>query len=230
MVTGASFFPFVAIGYRRNPFGVLTDAEWAEVAVLPPAVRAAWDTGEHVQLLGPMGCGKTTTLRALQQVAQLAGQQVVYEYLPIGQHRFRTRPFPTTTFCLDEGQRLWWGERWRLRRYGRTTRLLIGSHEDLRPWFVRDGQPIHSLQLTETITLAHWQSWLARRLAYFALPQRERPFLTDTGINWLYQQFGYNLREAEYLLYDVWQALAQSPTQPHPLPADGIGWGGGGTG
>ena len=61
------FFHFPHIGYRRNPFGALTDEEWTAIAVLPPAIeRILADDFEHLQLLGPMGIGKSTTLLALQ--------------------------------------------------------------------------------------------------------------------------------------------------------------------
>ena len=32
------WFPFHSLGFRCNPFRVLTDEEWAEVAVLPEEV------------------------------------------------------------------------------------------------------------------------------------------------------------------------------------------------
>jgi hypothetical protein len=61
------FFHFPHIGYRRNPFGALTDEEWAAIAILSPIIERVLANGfEHLQLLGPMGIGKSTTLLALQ--------------------------------------------------------------------------------------------------------------------------------------------------------------------
>jgi hypothetical protein len=61
------FFHFPHIGYRRNPFGALTDEEWTAVAVLPPVIEHILVDGfEHLQILGPLGIGKSTTLLALQ--------------------------------------------------------------------------------------------------------------------------------------------------------------------
>ena len=61
------FFHFPHIGYSRNPFGALIDEEWVAISVLPPVIeRILADGFEHLQLLGPMGIGKSTTLLALQ--------------------------------------------------------------------------------------------------------------------------------------------------------------------
>ena len=46
---------------------------------------------------------------------------------------------------------------------------------------------------------------LAQRLAFFALPDAARVTLGETAVQFLYDTFGQNLREAEYFLYEVWQ-------------------------
>lgn len=199
-------FPFHALGYSRNPFGALSDAEWEAVAILPAAVQTALESGLPLQLLGPKGAGKSTTLRKMAALLRDGGTRVAYEYIPEGQNRFYTPLAGLQAFCLDEVQRLRWTERQRLRRSG--VRLLLGAHRPLtwrgegkRPYFL-------TINLPELITPAHWQAIIARRLTHFALPGQPHLTLTAEAIDLLAQTFGADLREGEYFLYEVWQAYA----------------------
>ncbi|MBK8988893.1 MAG: hypothetical protein IPM39_22950 [Chloroflexi bacterium] len=201
-------FHFYQLGYRRNPFGALTAAEWAAVAVLPSPVNLLLAVSpQNWQLLGPMGSGKTTSLLGLEAHFAALGQRVAYEYLPDGQSRFVTDTAELDLFLLDEAQRLSGRERRRLLRlveHGRI-RLIISSHEDLSPLFARWRRPLASVWLATEISVAHYWAVLERRLAYFALPDRERVTLAETAVSFLYDTFGHNMRDAEYFLYEVWQ-------------------------
>ncbi|NHZ72114.1 MAG: hypothetical protein GWP17_03400 [Aquificales bacterium] len=231
------FFHFQNIGYQRNPFGALTDAEWAAIAVLPPAVeRILADGFEHLQILGPMGVGKSTTLLALQSwfeknqrkgakmqrkeksasyfgSAQYrsakSADKIAYEYLPEGQHFFETDTSGLDMFLLDEAQRLnWWQRRKLVKGAGNSRlRLIISSHEDLTPLFARKGLDLTSVNLSGEMDVGWITAVLDKRLAYFAIPHQPRATLTPAAITYLFQTFGQNLRQMEYFLYEVWQQL-----------------------
>ncbi|HRQ36396.1 MAG TPA: hypothetical protein PLD25_00590 [Chloroflexota bacterium] len=212
------FFFHHHLGYRQNPFGALTATEWTAVAFIPPAVQQIVDSGfTHLQLLGPKGCGKTTTLLKLAADRQARGQTARYEYLPEGQSHFTSQPMDGTVFVLDEAQRLRWRERRRWLGRGTAVTFIFSSHTDLTPHFRRANLPLTSVWLDEEISLAHYQTWLARRLAYFALPGKRRLGLDDTAVAALYRRFGRDMREAEYFLYELFQ-------HPWPEPAHGEPW------
>lgn len=201
-------FPAHHLGYTRNPFGRLTDAEWAAVAVLPDAVRQALPVGcHHLQLLGPRGVGKSSALCRIVAELRQAGRRVAYEYVPPGQHHFKTDLADVEVFCLDEAQRLSWRQRRRLVRWGGAHgRLIFSSHRDLRRWFGWQRPFVISIDLQPLVTEAHWQAVLARRLAAFARPEAPRLALAPDAVRYLHARFGADLRAGEALLYEVWQA------------------------
>lgn len=203
------FFHFQQLGYRQNPFGALTAVEWAQVAVLPPAVTTAvLDASAHLQVMGPMGIGKSTTLR--KAVAMLAERETaVYEYVPQGQSHFVTQAAPGSVFALDEAQRLTLVELARLRTLAaaQNVRLLLGSHADLSELLAVSPQTWHTIHLPALVDAAHVRRLLTARLAAFALPERPRVTLATAVPDYLFARFGQDLREMEYFLYDVWQSL-----------------------
>lgn len=204
------FFHFRKIGYRRNPFGALTAEEWAAVAVLPPQAAQALATGfAHLQLLGPMGVGKSTALLAVQEVFRQAGRRTTVEYLPLGKRRFDTETAVLDVFLLDEAQRLSWRQRRRLVSGVGNGRLqiVLSSHEDLTRVFAQKGLVLTSVDLAGEMTVDWITAVLDRRLSYFALPDQPRAILSDAAVYYLYQRFGNNLRQMEYFLYEVWQRL-----------------------
>src|SRR5712692_10403753 len=130
------YFPFHALGFRSNPFRALTDEEWAAIVVLPEAILQAAASGGHLQVLGEMGRGKTSTLLGLAEHFRHGGRFVEYEYLPIGQDMFKSPLAGLQVFLLDEVQRLRPDERRRLLAAARGgLRLILGSHDDLTPLF-----------------------------------------------------------------------------------------------
>jgi hypothetical protein len=139
-----SYFPFHALGYRSNPFRALTDEEWADIVVLPGVVIEAASGAGHLQILGELGHGKTSTLLGLAQQFRRSGLSVAYEYLPIGHDSFTSTLTSLDVFLLDEVQRLRPNERRRLLAATASgLRLVVGSHEDLTPLFNRADPPIH---------------------------------------------------------------------------------------
>lgn len=209
------FFHFPHIGYRRNPFGALTDAEWADIAVLPPAIECILADGfDHLQLLGPMGIGKSTTLLALQaefhrRSAEIVddSEKIVYEYLPEGQRYFVTDTSELHVFLLDEAQRLNWWQRRKLLKAASRVQLIISSHEDLTLLFAKKRLSLTSVDLTGGMDEGWITAVLHKRLSYFAIPHHPHATLTPAAITYLIETFGQNLRQMEYFLYEVWQQL-----------------------
>ena len=194
---------FHQLGYQRNPFGALTAAEWTAVAVLPQAVAAAVVQSSHLQLLGPMGIGKSSTLHAIAHQLRQNGQHVTYEYIPEGQRHFHTSLEALDTFCLDEAQRLGWWQRQKLRNWMGNGRLILGTHKNLSR--ILRSHLLTTIDLTSVVDTAHWHAVLTRRLDHFALPNGPVVSFTDEAICYLAETFGPDLREGEYFLYEVWQ-------------------------
>jgi hypothetical protein len=211
------YFPFHALGFHSNPFRALTDEEWADIVVLPPAVLDAAAGANHLQILGEMGRGKTSTLLGLAQQARQAGRQAVYEYLTIGQDRFNTALPGLEVFLLDEAQRLHAAERRRLLAAAQSgLRVILGSHEDLAPLFATAGLRLLTVRL-EAFGLGHLAAVLERRLAAAAIPGRPPIVTLDSGaLPYLADTFGTNLRRTEHFLYEVFQRLEM----PGPLTVE----------
>jgi len=208
----SSFFHAHRLGYRRNPFGALETEEWTAVSFLPIALEELLDQSPvHLQLLGPKGVGKSSTMHRLLAHERARGTAAAYEYIPEGQHRFTSDLRGLDCFLLDEAQRLNWRERRRWLQHAKRDsgadglRFIIASHRDLRRIFHRRGLPLASFDLATAVSPAYYQRWLDRRLDFFALSDQPRLTLAADAAAWLYAAFGRDMREAEYFLYDVWQ-------------------------
>lgn len=222
MTLAARYFPLRAAGFASNPFRALTDDAWADVAVLGADVQAAFEqTAAHVQLLGPEGAGKTTSLLGLRRLAQDGGVPATYAYIAEGQDALPAdaqaelaggvSPRPGL-FLLDEAQRL--SERsWRsvLQRLAapvpsQPPRLVLSAHADQARRFAAAGLPLVTVRLG-TLDVLAYRAMLDRRLAAAALPGRAHATLTDDAVTFLIDRYGPNRRAAEWLLYEVFQRL-----------------------
>lgn len=207
--------PYYPLGYRGNPFGTLTRAEWASLAVLPGEVEAALADGAfHLQVIGEKGHGKTSTLLALAGRFEQAGADVIYERLPVGADRFHTDLTGLDVLLLDEAQRLRRGERRRLRRAGLNgLRLIIGTHEDLRPFMARRGVTLHSISL-HALPFDHIRRIIDDRLAFFARPgAAARVTVPDDVLRILIDQEGGSVRGVTDRLYEAFNEV----DGPRPL-------------
>jgi hypothetical protein len=205
------YFPFHRLGFRANPFRALADDEWAEIVILPRAALLAADAGGHIQVMGERGHGKTSMLLGLQAHLRRAGQAAGYEYVPEWQEVFHTPLDGVGVFLLDEAQRLNVAERARLLRKAKAgRRLILGSHEDLTGLFAAAGLPLATL-LPEAGDLAQLEALLARRLGYSALaPDAPAVTLDATGVAYLAETFGGDLRAMQWFLYEVFQSLTHT--------------------
>ncbi len=211
------FFPLRAAGFATNPFRALTDSEWAEIAVLSPAVLDAFDRSDaHVQIRGGLGAGKTTTLFGLQALAHDRRQRVAYEYVADGQDRFTTEAGSLDLFLLDEAQRLSGRELNRLldlarRAHSPGPRIVLASHADLTARFEAAGLPLADVDVDD-LTTTQYRVILDWRLEHAALPDRSHATLADDVAPYVLATFGTNRRGAEWLLYEAFQSL-RTPDQ-----------------
>ncbi len=204
------YFSHHRLGYRKNPFGALTEVEWTAVSFLPDEVEAALAQGTaHIQMLGRDGCGKTSTLIGMAAQFEQDGQTVVYEYIPEGQNWFGEAAGNFDVFVLDEAQRLNWRQRRRWLKLGEGQRLIFSSHVDLSSHFRRRGWPLWRFDVATAVTPATYAAWIEHRLSFFAIPQAPAVTVTPDASQFLYDTFGANMREAEYFMYEVWQGLAE---------------------
>lgn len=212
-----TYFPFHALGLQSNPFRALTDPEWADIVILPPALLDLAGQNTHLQILGPAGSGKTSALLGLAAHLRRAGQSPVYAYLPAGQATFTSPPPATPVFLLDEAQRLNHRERRRLLTL--TARLIIAAHVDLAAAFTRVGQPLTTVSLgpLDSQTL---QAQLEKRLAYFARPETTGPrfSFSPAAVAYLQTASAGDLRFIQFWLYEFFQRLPP----PGPIQADAL--------
>jgi hypothetical protein len=176
--------------------------------VLPHAVLEAASGANHLQILGELGHGKTSTLLGLAQQFRRAWCRVAYEYLPIGHDSFTSMLSSLDVFLLDEVQRLRPDERGRLLAAATAGLwLVVGSHEDLDPLFTGASLPLSTVRLDKAAP-NHLAALLARRLAAAALPNSPLSVTFDPGaLDYLEATFGSNLRAMEHFLYEVFQRL-----------------------
>lgn len=205
------FFQHKQLGYKQNPFGALSQDDWQQTAFLPAEVLSCFSESKaHIQLLGAEGSGKSSTLHRMIELLVARGLSVAYEYIPEGQTFFNTELAELDVFVLDEAQRLnwWWRRKW-LGWVGadRSRRTLFGSHENLMPFFERKGLSVCSFAVDGLVSVLHYEQWIERRLAFFALADGERARFSPDAVVSLYELFGADMRAAEYFLYEVFQDL-----------------------
>jgi hypothetical protein len=196
--------PYNRYNLRRNPFGELTRAERAELAVVDTArwLDELSRPATALQFVAPCGYGKTTHLLALARDLPRAA----YIYLPEAGPRPtipRTRPL-----MIDEAQRLGWRERRCAFRLGGP--LVLGTHRNLEPWLRRAGLVVITVDVGSQQTPERLERMLNRRIeasrlaASGPIPCIDRQFACA-----LLDQFGFNTRRIEHYLYDQFQDAAR---------------------
>lgn len=207
------YFPFTKLGLSSNPFRTLTDDEWADIAVIPPQIETAFNAGNNLLILGKQGRGKSTTLHHLIRQIAWQGKQTAYERLPAFTWRYQTNIQTLDAFALDEAQRLapW---KWPsiLHSVHQGMRLIIGSHRNDKWLFQLAEMPITVFHLEKLANRQHLERVLQRRMDYFSINDNALVRFDSAAIDYLWQQYGDNLRAIEECLYDVFQQLDQPTT------------------
>ncbi len=212
------FRRFERLGLNSNPFRTLSRTEWGEIAFLTPEIqRLVEQENTHLQLLGNLGRGKTTTLLGIGALLEEQSQSVIYEYLAIGQRRFKTNLATQhpDVFLLDEAQRLWHYEKWRLlqsvQKYTQM-RLIFSSHVDLSGWFKQRNLPLVPYHVDHLPTVSLGEL-LNKRLEYFLTAKSSPLNFTDDAMAYLEKTFGSNRRQMEQFLYEVFELMIE----PKPI-------------
>jgi hypothetical protein len=202
--------PFAYLGLWRNPFGELSPAERAELAIVDvaPLVEFLTSARSAVQFVGDCGYGKTTHLLALQTC--FPRSQLVY-YPETG----RRPPLPQgTPLLVDEAQRMGWKRKRQLLKS--TGSVALGTHRDLAPELRRAGFDVWTIDVAEPKEPAGLVQILRRRIDASRVgsnwSQRELRLshcIDEDFARKLIVRFGSNTRRIEDYLYDDLQKCIQ---------------------
>lgn len=208
------FGHYQRLGFTSNPFRTLSRAEWGQIAFLTPDIQQLLhNETAHLQLIGDMGSGKTTTLMGIQAACQTGGQSTIYEYLALGQRRFKTdfKQQMPDVFLIDEAQRLWHWEKHRLLRLCKTNlalRLIFSSHADLSGWFQQRNLSLITYDV-ENLPIVSLGDLLTRRLDFFRQNNSSSPLIefTPDAIIYLDEIFSSDRRSMESFLFEVFTLI-----------------------
>jgi len=204
--------PYSIHNLSRNPFGELTRAERADLAVVEDMdqwlARLA-DPRAALQFVGDCGFGKSTHLLALE--GRLPGAAYVY-YPEFGPRPPLPRQRPV---LVDEADRMGWRQHWRLLRGDGP--IVIGSHVDYS-WRLRQaGFRVTTVNVEQPMAAALAAKILNRRIEASRLrPGLPVPVVDEEFADQLLRQFGWNLRRIEHFLYEQFQLSISEQTSWPP--------------
>ena len=196
----------------RNPFGELTRAERAELAVadeLDEWLGLLADERAAIQFVGGCGFGKSTYLAMIE--SRLA--EAVYIYYPeVG----RRPPLPRSRPVLvDEADRMGWYQHARLLS-GRGP-IVIGTHVDYSWRLKRAGFRVTTVNVERPLAPQLAMRILNRRIEGSRLDGRlPVPVIDELFAEHLVRSFGSNLRSIEHYLYDRFQLSISERTPWRP--------------
>ena len=196
-----SWKPFADINLYRNPFGELTIAERAELAVLDQDLmpEGKLERNMAIEFIGRCGRGKSTRLRHLQ--SRLPDS--AYVYLP------ETGTIPAIPIgdplLIDEAQRL--TRRIRNRVFASGIPLILGTHRSLARPLRRWGYTVRSIAIGQDNTANLIHRILNRRIESSRLGEGCIPTISIDQANELYDRFGTDVRSIEGYLYEQFQQL-----------------------
>jgi hypothetical protein len=197
--------PFAHLNLRLNPFGAVTPAESAKLAIvnidLQQFISRLQKPGFAIQFMGPSGRGKTTHLFALYD--HFSGYP--YIYVPAD------APIPeipdTPVQFVDEMQRI--GRKQRKIILGRPASFVIGSHKNHRREFIKAGLDYEVVRL-QGLSVDRLMKIVERRIerARRSL-DKPVPFVGEDSAANLIATYGDDLWAIENHLYDVFQELQE---------------------
>lgn len=188
--------PWARSNLRRNPFGELTRAERAELAVVDVDVIAdrVKSRCSAVQLIGDCGRGKTTRMLALANRFPEAS----YVYLS------QDGPCPAIAagnpVLIDEAQRL--PRRVARRVFRSGLPLVLATHRDMSRQLRRYGYTVHTEQIGDGNTPQLVCKLLNRRIEASRLDDGPLCEVTLAHACRLVHQFGSDIRRIEGYLYE----------------------------
>ena len=193
--------PYSVYNLHRNPFGELTRAERAELAVVEEMdtwLVALADSRTAIQFFGDCGFGKTTHLLAIEKRLTTAA----YVYYPETGDR-PALPLERPVL-VDEANRMGWRQHWRLLRGAGP--IVIGTHVDYSWRLRRAGFHVLHVNVEQPKDPAMLAKILNRRVAASrAIEGLPIPLIDEEFAEQLLKQLGTNLRRIEHFLYEQFQ-------------------------
>ncbi len=197
--------PFSALNLKRNPFGELSQAERARLAVTNLSEFSAKlsQTGFALQVLGEQGRGKTTHLLALKQAFPDAPYIYYAEDGP-------KPPVPKAPLLfLDETQRFSKQERKQI--FKQNASFVIATHENHEAELKKAGLDCVTLTLSG-LSKEKLERILSARIEASRRNHGELPYFSQESIQKLIKMFEDDLRSMFDYLYDIFQSL-EKPTE-----------------
>lgn len=193
--------PYSVYNLHRNPFGELTRAERAELAVVEDLdvwLAALGDSRTSLQFVGDCGFGKTTHLLAIER--RLPDAAYVY-YPETGCRPALPRQRPV---LVDEADRMGWRQHLRLLRGGGP--IVIGTHVDYSWRLRRAGFQVLNVNVEQPKEPRVLAKILNGRVAASRLNvDLPIPLIDEEFAEQLLQRFNSNLRRIEHFLYERFQ-------------------------
>lgn len=194
--------PFEHLNLTRNPFGKLSLKERANLTVgnFEKYAHFLEIPGAYVEFVGPSGRGKTCHLLALRD------------------RQFPEAPFirvrrdgdwekkRTPVVFIDELQFMTPAQRDELSEYAGS--VAVATHESLKAEFERDGYDVWTVEVGD-VSADELGSMFDVRIQWCARNSGEVPFIEKSGLEWLIDEYGDNIRAMEHHLYNVFQNLEQ---------------------
>jgi hypothetical protein len=203
-MTENSWLPFSSWNLRYNPFGELTPAERAEVAVFDagPIAHQLAQGQSAVQFIGPCGRGKTTRLLAVQRHLAIPDSAIIY--LPplswaVPRWWRKTLQVAGSLIVIDEAQRMPPPVRHAIFR--RRVPLVLSTHRDLTGPLRRAGYRVFTYIVGPQNDARHVAAVANARLCAARLTKADVPQLSIEDAQRLVARFGDDLREIESFLY-----------------------------
>lgn len=192
--------PYEQLNVRHNPFGELTEAERAELAVVD--INDACDFLRRpysaVQFVGEKGFGKTTHLLAIRLRFKEAG----YVHIPEGE---RAAVPDGSPILVDEAQRLTWRQRKRL--FPERRPLVLGTHRDFESALRRAGRNVRTIQVHRSTTAERIHELLNRRIEHARRSSLPVPSIRPATVKQLQERFGSDVRAMLGWMYERFEAL-----------------------
>ncbi len=214
--------PYARLHLFRNPFGELSVAERARLAVVDIETHLEWldhASSAALQVIGPCGHGKSTHLRAIQYAwAARAGAEALPAFVYFPEEGDQPALPRSRPLFIDEAQRMnWWRRRQMLSGNGP---LVIGTHCDLSRALQAAGFQLRTIDLDQPMPPERIKEILNRRIESSRVHPTEEldddhvaspgflSGLTLADVVALQDRFGSNIRQMEEHLYIRFQRFA----------------------